>query len=114
MVDTIIIGIEELLLFVPFSGSPVQIKGAGFMKFAKSLTSLACWLMAIVPGVYLLAYLSARYLHLPSAYYYPILALAAAGYAIFLFLVHRLIRRVYNSWHSREEEPAADCMNSDQ
>lgn len=80
MVDTIIIGIEELLLFVPFSGSPVQIKGAGFMKFAKSLTSLACWLMAIVPGVYLLAYLSARYLHLPSAYYYPILALAAAGY----------------------------------
>ncbi|WP_257268675.1 hypothetical protein [[Clostridium] innocuum] len=29
------------------------------MKFATSLTSLACWLMAIVPGVYLLAYLSA-------------------------------------------------------
>ena len=84
------------------------------MKSAKGLTSIACWLMAIVPGVYLISYLGIRYLHIPSAYYYPILARAAAGYAIFLFLVHRLIRRVYNSWHSREEEPAADCMNSDQ
>ena len=108
MVDTIIIGIEELLLFVPFSGSPGQIKGAGFMKFAKSLTSLACWLMAIVPGVYLLAYLSARYLHLPSAYYYPILALAAAGYAIFLFLVYRLKCRIHNSARSRDEETSED------
>lgn len=65
------------------------------MKSAKGLTSIACWLMAIVPGVYLISYLGIRYLHIPSAYYYPILALAAAGYAIFLFLVHRLIRRVY-------------------
>ena len=37
-----------------------------------------------------------------------------AGYAIFLFLVHRLKCRIHNSAHSREEETAADCMNSDQ
>ena len=80
------------------------------MKFATSLTSLACWLMAIVPGVYLLAYL----LHLPSAYYYTILALAATGYAIFLFLVYRLKCRIHNSARSRDGETSADCMNSDQ
>ena len=84
------------------------------MKSAKGLTSIACWLMAIVPGVYLISYLGIRYLHIPSAYYYPILALAAAGYAIFLFLVFRLKCRIHNSARSRDKETSADCMNSDQ
>lgn len=113
MVDTIIIGMEELLLFVPFGGS-MHCKRSWFHEVCDKSYSLACWLMAIVPGVYLLAYLSARYLHLPSAYYYTILALAATGYAIFLFLVYRLKCRIHNSARSRDGETSADCMNSDQ
>lgn len=84
------------------------------MKSVKGLASIACWLMAIVPGMYLLSYLGIRYLHLPSAYYYPILTLAAVGYALFLFLVYRLKCRIHNSLRSRDEEASADCMNSDQ
>lgn len=113
MVDTIIIGMEELLLFVPFGGS-MHCKRSWFHEVCDK-SFQPCMLAHGNRTRCVPARLSqCRYLHLPSAYYYIILALAATGYAIFLFLVYRLKCRIHNSARSRDGETSADCMNSDQ
>lgn len=71
---------------------------------SQRLTALACWLIAIVPGIYLINYLSARLFDLPAVFYYVLLILAAAGYFAFLFLVRWWYHQFKNKGQGHESE----------
>ena len=79
--------------------------GVDIMKdTSQRLTVLACWLIAIVPGIYLINYLGARLFDLPAVFYYVLLILAAAGYLVLLFLGRWLYRQIKNSRQGNESE----------
>lgn len=67
------------------------------------LVKIAVWLMAIVPGIYLLNFMGGMLFHLPSIAYYAALLLIALGYVALLVIAHKIILHISTILHEQSD-----------
>lgn len=53
------------------------------------LNKIALWLLALVPGIYMLNFIGTRFFHLSPMLYYFILIIAAIVYLGLIILIHK-------------------------